>query len=66
MILHGGSDGGLCEDVVKHRKAIVDDCSAKSEGIHKTSGEDGGATGVTKAEDPLKSSEQFKTKRTRI
>jgi len=60
-ILHSGKDTGLEEDFVKHREAILDDGSAKTEGIHKTGGQHGGVAGVAEAEDSLQSGEQFQT-----
>jgi len=60
-MLRSGSNGALDENVVKHRKAILDGASAKAEGIHKTGRQYGGVAGVAEAEDSLQSGKQFQT-----
>jgi len=51
--LHRGRDAGLDEHFAKHRKPVLDDRSAKKEGIHETGREYRRVARVTEAKYPL-------------
>ena len=58
-----GRKGGLYKDaLVQHGKAVLDEASAESQGVHQAGGEGGGVPGVAEAQGPFQRRQQFETK----